>query len=63
MFFPIAANLSQTATRLKVYLLIECVEGGGPGPSSGVLVKGWVVPCAVWRDTEVVPSVAKLHLL
>ena len=58
MFFHIAANLSQTATRLKVYLLIECVEGGGPGPSSGVLVKGWVVARHVGGG-----AVAKLHLL
>ena len=47
----------------KVSISIECAKGGAPGPSSGVLVKGWVVPCAVWRGTEVVPSVAKLHLL
>ena len=59
MFFPIAANLSQTATQLKVYLLIECVEGGGPGRSSGVLVKGWVVA----RHVGGGGAVAKLHLL
>ena len=33
------------------------MKGGAPGPSSGVLVKGWLVPssCGVWRGTEVVP--------